>query len=200
MVPADLSRSSPRKRGSSLFSPPARQAGTGSPLARGRAVLTAVACLAWVTSAIADDWQTLSPEGKGFSVEMPTQPEHRENLNDPELFADVDDYGSPVGDGFVMVTVFDFEPGKRELISEEDIFALGAAMVQPGCAPTASRPLPGGPGAAQETDFTCPEGVTLRYRMHLRGDRFWRLAAGGPAGIADGDVADRFFRSFVLSE
>ena len=163
-------------------------------------VLAAVACLTGATPALADDWQTLAPEGKGFTVEMPTQPEHRENLNDPELFADVDDYGSPVGDGFVMVTVFDFEPEKRALMSEEDIFTLGATMVQPGCAMTASRPLPGGPGAAQETDFACPEGVTLRYRMHLRGDRFWRLAAGGPSGVADGDVADRFFRSFVLSE
>lgn len=159
-----------------------------------------VACLTGATPALADDWQTLAPAGKGFSVEMPTQPEHRENLNDPELFADVDDYGSPVGDGFVMVTVFDFEPGKRALMSEGDVFKLGEAMVQPGCSPTASRPLPGGPGAAVETDFACPDGVTLRYRMHLLGDRFWRLAAGGPAGIADGDVADRFFGSFALSD
>lgn len=201
LTPAGPSRSSPRKRGSSFFSPGPREEGTGFPLARGRAVLVAVACLTGgAPPAFADDWQTLAPEGRGFSVEMPSAPEHRENLKDPELFAAVDDYGSAAGDGFVMVTIFDFVPGKRELMSEEDIFALGAAMVQPGCMPTAARPLPGGPGAAQEADFACPEGVTLRYRMHLRGDRFWRLAAGGPSGVADGDVADRFFQSFALTE
>jgi hypothetical protein len=164
------------------------------------AVFVAAACLLCTAPALADDWQVLAPEGKGFTVEMPTQPQHRENLQDPELFADVDDYGSPVGDGFVMVSVFDFEPGKRALMTEDDVFSLGEAMVQPGCTVTASRPLPGGPGAAVETDFACPDGVALRYRMHLRGDRFYRLAAGGPAGVADGDAADRFFQSFALSE
>jgi hypothetical protein len=168
-------------------------------LIRGRAVVAA-ACLLWTVPALADDWQVLTPEGKGFTVEMPTQPQHRENLQDPELFADIDDYGSPLGDGFVMVSVFEFESDKRALMTEDDIFSLGEAMVQPGCTVTASRPLPGGPGAAVETDFACPDGVTLRYRMHLRGERFYRLAAGGPAGVADGDAADRFFQSFALSE
>lgn len=160
----------------------------------------AAACLLWTAPALADDWQLLAPEGKGFSVEMPTQPQHRENLEDPELFAAVDDYGAPVDDGFLMVSVFAFVPAKRDLMSEDDVFALGEAMVQPGCAMTTSRPLPGGPGAAVETDFACPEGVTLRYRLHLYGDRLFRLAAGGPAGIAEGAAADRFFRSFALAE
>ena len=161
--------------------------------------IAAAACLLAVP-ALADDWQRLAPEGGGFAVEMPAAPQHRENLQDPELFAAVDDYGSPLGDGFLMVSVFTFESGKLALMSEADVFALGEAMVRPGCTPTASRPLPGGPGAAIETDFACPDGVALRYRLHLYGDRLWRLAAGGPAGLADGDAADRFFRSFVFTE
>jgi len=166
--------------------------------ARARAIAAAACLLA--APALADDWQRLAPEGRGFAVEMPAAPQHRENLNDPELFAAVDDYGSPLDEGFLTVSVFAFRPEKRALMSEADVFALGEAMVRPGCTPTASRPLPGGPGAAVETDFACPDGVALRYRLHLYGDRLWRVAAGGPAGLADSDAADRFFRSFALTE
>lgn len=149
----------------------------------------------------ADEWQVLAPEGMGFTAEMPAGPQHRDNLNDPELFASVDDYGAGLaGGGFLMLSVFAFQPDKRGLMSEEDIFRLGDAMVQPGCTLTDSHPLPGGPGAAVETDFACPEGVALRYRMHLSGNRLYRLAAGGPPGAADGAAADRFFESFELAE
>ena len=165
-----------------------------------RALAGLAALLAVAVMAQADDWQVLAPEGKGFTVALPAEPQHRENLNDPELFAGVDDYGVGLGAGFLMLSVFAFQPEKRGLMTEEDIFRLGDAMVQPGCTVTSSRPLPGGPGAAVETDFACPEGVTLRYRMHLSGDRLFRLAAGGPAGTADSAAADRFFQSFELAE
>jgi hypothetical protein len=129
---------------------------------------------------------------------MPVAPEHRDNLKDPELFASVDDYGAAMGDGFLMVSVFAIQPENRALLTEEEIFGLGEAMVPAGCAVSASRPLPGGPGAVVAADFACRNGVTLRYRMHLSGDRLYRLAAGGPQGVAEGDAADRFFRSFAL--
>ncbi len=170
------------------------------PTPAGSLLLTGVALVLLCAPALAGDWQTLAPEGGGFSVALPAAPQHRDNLNDPELFARVEDYGVGLGDGFLMLSVFAFQPDKRALMSEDDVFKLGEAMVPAGCTATASRPLPGGPGAAVQADFACPEGVTLRYRMHLYGDRFYRLAAGGPAGIADGAEADRFFNSLELNE
>src|SRR5690606_13239851 len=109
------------------FLPPRRPMSAVRRLARGRAVVAA-ACLLSALSALADDRQGLAPEGKGFAVEMPAPPQHRENLQDPELFAAVDEYGTPLGDGFVMVSVFAFRPEKRALLTEEDVFALGEAM------------------------------------------------------------------------
>jgi len=158
--------------------------------------LLAMAALA--TAALAEDWHTFAPDGMGFSVEMPAVPQHRDNLQDPELFAAVDDYGADLDVGFAMVSVFTFHPEKRDLIGEADIFDLGEAMVQSGCQVLRSRPLPGGPGAARQTDFACADGVTISYRLHLYGDRLYRLAAGGPEGVAEGAGADRFFQSLDL--
>ena len=163
--------------------------------------VAASALFLFAAPALAEGWQVLAPEGKGFTAEVPAEPQHRENLNDPELFAGVDDYGVGLADGgFLMLSVFAFQPDKRSLMTEDDVFRLGEAMVQPGCTVATSHPLPGGPGAAVQTDFACPEGVTLRYRMHLYGDRLYRLAAGGPPGVANGEAADRFFQSFELAE
>ena len=157
-------------------------------------------CLVPLASAAEPDWPLLSRPELGFGIAMPAVPEHRDNLRDPELFAGVEDFGVGLGDGFLMVSVFTFHPEKRALLGEEEIFRLGEAMVPAGCTVEASRPLPGGPGAVVASDFACADGGTLRYRMHLYGDRFYRLAAGGPRGVAESDAADRFFRSFALIE
>ena len=93
-----------------------------------------------------------------------------------------------------MISVFTFRPEKRALLSEEEILDLGAAMVFPNCRAAESRPIAGGPGAAREIAYACPDDVTIRYRLHLYGDRLYRLAAGGPRGVAEGDAADRFFQ------
>ena len=129
----------------------------------------------------------------GFSVEMPGRPQHRINLQDPELFAGVSEHGADLAPGFVMVSVFMFVPEKRALLSDDEILNLGAAMIPPGCRETESGPIAGGPGAARAVTFACPDDVTLAYRLHLYGDRLYRLAAGGPRGAAESDAADRFF-------
>jgi hypothetical protein len=134
----------------------------------------------------------------GFSVELPDKPQHRVNLQDPELFSGVSEHGADLDGGFAMISVFAFRPEKRELLTEEEILDLGAAMVFPNCRAAESRPLPGGPGAAREIAYACPDEVTMRYRLHLYGDRLYRLAAGGPRGVAEGDAADRFFGSFEI--
>jgi hypothetical protein len=146
------------------------------------------------------EWQTITVREDGFSVEMPGKPQHRINLQDPELFAGVSEHGADLAPGFVMVSVFMFRPEKRALLSDDEILNLGAAMIPRGCRETESGPIAGGPGAARAVDFTCPDDVTLAYRLHLYGDRLYRLAAGGPRGAAESDAADRFFRSFEIVE
>jgi hypothetical protein len=136
----------------------------------------------------------------GFAVEMPGKPQHRINLQDPELFAGVSEHGADLAPGFVMVSVFTFVPEKRALLSDDEILNLGAATIPRGCRETASGPIAGGPGAARAVTFACPDDVTLAYRLHLYGDRLYRLAAGGPRGAAESDAADRFFRSFEIVE
>jgi len=156
--------------------------------------------LLWSATAADVDWQVLSVPEDGFSVEMPGKPQQRINLQDPELFVAVAEHGADLLGGFVMVSVFTFRPEKRALLGDDDILKLGASMLPPGCYETDTRPLPGGPGAGRALDFACPRDVTLRYRLHLLGDRLYRLAAGGPQGVAESDEADRFFNSFAILE
>jgi hypothetical protein len=71
-------------------------------------------------------------------------------------------------------------------------------MVFPNCRIGESAPIAGGPGAAWQVAYTCPDDVTIRYRLHLYGDRLYRLAAGGPRGVAESAAAARFFQSFAI--
>lgn len=174
-----------------------RLAGVAARLGAG---LILSAALLWSATAADVDWQVLSVPEDGFSVEMPGKPQQRINLQDPELFVAVAEHGADLLGGFVMVSVFTFRPEKRALLGDDDILELGAAMLPPGCYETDTRPLPGGPGAGRALDFACPRDVTLRYRLHLLGDRLYRLAAGGPQGVAESDEADRFFNSFAILE
>jgi hypothetical protein len=144
------------------------------------------------------EWQVLEVPEDGFTVELPDKPQHRVNLQDPELFSGVSEHGADLQSGFAMISIFTFQPGKRALLSEEEILDLGSAMVRPDCRAAESRPLPGGPGAAREIAFACPDDVTIRYRLHHYGDRLYRLAAGGPRGVAESVAADRFFGSFEI--
>jgi len=144
------------------------------------------------------EWQVLEVPADGFTVELPAKPQHRVNLQDPELFSGVSEHGADLNGGFAMISVFTFQPEKRALLSEEEILDLGAAMVFPNCRATESGPIAGGPGAARRGAYACPDDVTIRYHLHLYGDRLYRLAAGGPRGVAEGDAADRFFQSFEI--
>ena len=147
-------------------------------------------------------WQVLTVPEDGFTVELPGKaPAAGSTSRIPELFSGVSEHGADLEGGFAMISVFTFRPEKRALLSEEEILDLGRGD---GVSQLPRRGVRGRSSAARarrgEIAYACPDDVTIRYRLHLYGDRLYRLAAGGPRGVAESDAADRFFESFEIVE
>ncbi len=98
-----------------------------------------------------------------------------------------------------MISIFAVPPEKRALLSEAEI-SISARRWFPQLPSRGISADRGVPGAAREIAYACPDDVTIRYRLHLYGDRLYRLAAGGPRGVAESDAADRFFQSFEIAD
>ena len=162
--------------------------------------LAAILLLAAFAPARAGEgWFTLAPPGEGFSVEMPGEgARSRDNNHDPELFESVDDYGADYDGGYFIVSAFHFRPEKREALTDAEIFDFSAALIGPTCQTVSVAPYLGGPGAAQSISYDCGDGIRVAERVHLVGDRLYRLSAGGPDGVEASDGAARFFDSFKI--
>jgi hypothetical protein len=164
-----------------------------------RAIAAMLLIAAFLPARAEEGWFTLAPPGEGFSVEMPGEgARSRDNNHDPELFERVEDYGADYDGGYFIVSAFHFRPEKREALTDAEIFEFSAALIGPTCQTVLVEPYLGGPGAAQAIRYDCGDGIRVAERVHLVGDRLYRLSAGGSDGVETSDGAARFFDSFRI--
>jgi hypothetical protein len=199
-------RSFPRTRESSFFITTVSLLKAGSPRARGRAdgwgiAFVFIGALAAAPSAAAD-WRVLAPLGLGMSIEIPGEPVHSDENASPHVLAARNDFvfGTNPSEALYIVSIFDFRVEVREEMTEDDAFSVGVASIGGYCKPTSQTPRPEGPGVAREVVYQCVDDYRVRGRLHLAGERLYRITAGGPGDVADSDDTYRFLDSFRLQE
>ena len=68
-------------------------------------------------SAVATEWQTLSPPGEGFSIDFPAEPAMRDVVEmKSEAIEFFHDYRAFVDDGVFLVDVVRFTPDRKSVV------------------------------------------------------------------------------------
>ncbi len=141
----------------------------------------------------------MTPPGMGFAVEIPGDTTYREDNTHPDTLAArhdymvVTDFEAPL----YIVSVLDFRPEIRAAMREDAVFAFGIGLIE-NCRTTSMEERPADIGMRLDIALVCIGNYHVIGRLHLAGDRLWRVTVGGPENIADNEDATRFLDSFRL--